>query len=443
MSHLVRKPAWVCLFFVGLVTSAAAAPAHAVTLQGVRMHEAPSSTRVVFDTDGAVDFSVFTLQNPHRVVVDLKNVTGQGSFDPSVVAIARQRISGLRASKRSGGYRVVMDVKMPLEPNAFTLRPIDPYGHRLVVDLVDPAANRQTVIAAPKRQDRNVIVAIDAGHGGDDPGALGPNRLMEKRVVLQIAQKIKRNIDAIPGFEALLIRSGDYYLPHRKRSELARQARADLFLSIHADAFKQSSVSGASVYTLSDRGATSETAQYLAERENRSDLLGGVGDVSLSDRDPLVAHVLLDLSMDANRSQSIEAGEAILANMGRVTKLHKRSVEQAAFLVLKSPDMPSLLIETGFISNPKEAKRLSQRDHQSNLARAIAKGAEQYLRSNPPPGTLLAQQDGDMRYTIVRGDTLSTIAQRYGVSSKTLRSVNKLRNDKIRVGQVILIPAGG
>ena len=407
------------------------------------MHEAPDSTRVVFDTNGQVDFNVFTLDKPHRVVVDLRNVSDQGDFDPSVVAIARERVKSLRASRRGDGYRVVIDLNMPLKPEAFRLSPIDPYGHRLVVDLHDIERKKPAKVRPEFEKDRNVIIAIDAGHGGDDPGAIGPNKIYEKQVVLQIARRVKKRIDALPGFEALLVRTGDYYLTHRKRTELARQARADLFLSIHADSFKQASVSGASVYTLSDRGATSETAAYLAERENRSDLLGGVGDVSLSDRDPVVAQVLLDLSMDANRSQSIDAGAAILANMGRVTKLHKRSVEQAAFVVLKSPDMPSLLVETGFISNPKEARRLSQAEHQSNLARAIAKGVEQFLRANPPPGSLLASLGGELRYTIVRGDTLSQIAQRYGVSSRSIKSHNGLKNDKIRVGQVIVIPTGG
>lgn len=428
---------------LGLLCLVAALPAMAVTLQGVRMHEAPDSTRLVFDTNGEVRFKVFTLNNPQRVVVDLLNVTDQGNFDPSMVAVARERIKALRASRRGNGYRVVIDVHKQLKPNAFTLRPIDPYGHRLVVDLFDPDQQRRVVAQPKSKPDRNVIVAIDAGHGGDDPGAIGPRKIFEKQVVLQIARKVKKRIDAMRGFEGLLIRTGDYYLPHRRRTELARQARADVFLSIHADSFKQASVNGASVYTLSDRGATSETAAYLAERENRSDLLGGVGDVSLSDRDPVVAQVLLDLSMDANRSASIAAGEAILANMGKVTKLHKRGVEQAAFIVLKSPDMPSLLIETGFISNPKEAVRLSQAEHQNNLARAIANGVEQFLRANPPPGTLLARLGGELRYTIVRGDTLSTIAQRYGVTSKTLKSRNGLTNDRIRVGQILLIPTGG
>ena len=411
------------------------------------MHEAPDSTRVVFDIDANVTYKVFTLDNPSRVVVDLQGVTPKPGFDPSAVAVGRERVRKLRAAVRDGkgpnAYRVVIDTKQALTPSAFALQPIKPYGHRLVVDLFDPKRKQVEVPSPVPEKDRNVVIALDAGHGGDDPGAIGPKRIQEKRVVLQIAQRVKKNLDAIKGFEATLIRTGDYYVGHRKRTELARSKRADLFISIHADAFKQASVKGASVYTLSDRGATSETAKWLAERENRSDLLGGVGDVSLTDRDPVLAHVLLDLSMDANRSQSIEAGAAVLANLGRVTRLHKQRVEQAAFVVLKSPDMPSILVETGFISNPDEARRLSQAEHQDKIARAISKGVEQFMRSNPPPGTLLAKAGGEFRYTIVRGDTLSKIAQRYGVSSSTLRLRNGLANDKIRVGQILLIPTAG
>ena len=417
----------------------------AATLKGVRMHEAPDATRVVFDTSAEVKYKIFTLEDPYRVVVDLQNVMPKRGFDPAVVAVGRERVNSLRAAPRDGNYRVVIDTKMTLDPKAFTLKPIDPYGHRLVVDLFDPNQRRAQPRQPPPGKDRDVIVAIDAGHGGDDPGAIGPRRILEKQVVLQIARRVQKKLNAVTGFDGVLIRSGDYYLAHRQRTQLARDKRADLFVSIHADAFKQASVRGASVYTLSDRGASSETAAWLAERENRSDLLGGVGHVSLTDKDPVLARVLLDLSMDANRSQSIDAGEAVLANLGRITKLHKSRVEQASFLVLKSPDMPSILVETGFISNPDEARRLSQAEHQDKVARAIASGIEQYMRTNPPPGTLLASSrapQGDQRYTIVRGDTLSTIAARYGISSKMLRTRNGLRNDTIKVGQVLVIPGG-
>ncbi len=436
-----RSAVAVALAFVAFASQAA-------TLKSVRMHEAPDSTRVVFDTSAEVKYKIFTLEDPYRVVVDLQNVTPRSGFDPAVAAVGRERVNSLRAAPRDGNYRVVIDTTSALDPKAFTLKPIDPYGHRLVVDLFDPNQKRSQSRQPPLGKDRSVIIAIDAGHGGDDPGAIGPSRILEKQVVMQIARRVQKKLNAVQGFSGVLVRTGDYYLAHRQRTQLARDKRADLFVSIHADAFRQANVHGASVYTLSDRGATSETAAWLAERENRSDLLGGVGHVSLTDKDPVLARVLLDLSMDANRSQSIDAGEAVLANLGRVTKLHKSRVEQAAFLVLKSPDMPSILVETGFISNPGEARRLSQAEHQENVARAIATGVEQFMRENPPPGTLLASQAagkapvGDRQYTIVRGDTLSTIAARYGVSSKLLRARNGLSNDTIKVGQVLVIPGG-
>ncbi len=434
---------WGHFLFVFMLALSASS-ARAVTLEGVRMHEAPDSTRVVFDTSHAVKYKVFSLKEPERVVVDLIDVQPEISFDPSVVAVGRKRVSGLRAGQRNNNYRIVIETKEALDPKAFTLRPIEPYGHRLVVDLLVKA---QAVVAMrePRRSEsRDIVIAIDAGHGGDDPGAIGPNKVYEKRVVLQLAKRIVRELDGKLGFDGVLTRTGDYYLGHRKRTQIARESRADLFVSIHADAFKSANVKGASVYTLSDRGASSETAAWLAERENRSDLLGGVGDVSLGDKDPVLAQVLLDLSMDANRSQSINAGKAVLANLGQITKLHKSRVEQAAFVVLKSPDMPSLLVETGFISNPDEARRLSQAEHQDKVARAVARGIEQFMRANPPPGTLLAQRSlaAEFRYTIVRGDTLSAIAQRFGVSSGMLRRHNELRGDKIRIGQVLRIPGG-
>ncbi|SVE39958.1 uncharacterized protein METZ01_LOCUS492812, partial [marine metagenome] len=237
---------------------------------------------------------------------------------------------------------------------------------------------------------------------GDDPGAISARKVYEKKIVLQLADRIVKELNAKAGFKGVLTRTGDYYLGHRKRTQIARQHRSDLFVSIHADAFKSANVKGASVYTLSDSGASSETAAWLAERDNRSDLLGGVGDVSLDDKDPVLAHVLLDLSMEGNRSQSIDAGKSILAHLGRVTKLHKSRVEQASFIVLKSPDMPSVLVETGFISNPEEARRLSQAEHQDKMAQAVARGIEQFMRANPPPGTLLAQrlQQREFKYTI-------------------------------------------
>ena len=415
----------------------------AATIQGVRVHESPEATRIVLDTSAGVKYKYFTLDKPHRVVIDLANAKPAKGMDVTKVANDLLRIKGLRGAPRGKGFRLVIDAKRKLKPSAFTLKPIAPYGHRLVVDLaaVDKARKNKVGEKLPPRpKNRDVVIAIDAGHGGEDPGALGPKRLQEKHLVLQIAQRTAKAINAKPGYQAVLTRTGDYYIAHRKRTALAREARADLFVSLHADAFTSAAARGASVYTLSDRGATSETAKWLAERANQSDLLGGVGDVSLSDKDDVLAHVLLDLSMDGNRSYSIEAGQSVLNQLGKMTKLHKKQVEQAAFLVLKSPDMPSILVEMGFISNPQEARRLSQKEHQTKLATAIADGIDQFMRLNPPPGTAIAALRQELRHTIARGDTLSEIAARYGVSASALKRRNAIRGDKIRVGQTLFIP---
>jgi N-acetylmuramoyl-L-alanine amidase len=263
--------------------------------------------------------------------------------------------------------------------------------------------------------------------------------------VLQISRRLAKRINDMPGYRAVLVRDGDYYVALRDRVRFARDQRADLFVSVHADAFKSPHPSGASVYTLSDRGATSETARWLAEKENRSDLIGGVGDVSLGDKDDMLAHVLLDLSMDANRSASIELGARVLGQLGNVTKLHKNRVEQAGFVVLKAPDMPSILVETGYISNPTEARRLNTAEHQERIATAVAAAIRSHMDLHAPPGTLIAarrdQRGGDgQRYTITNGDTLSHIAARFGISARRLREANGLNSDVIRVGQTLVIP---
>ena len=416
-------------------------------IKGIRTHESPDYIRVVLDTSKASKYSIFALDNPHRIVIDVKDAKPAEELSLES-AEGLTHIKGLRGARRENGYRDVVDTEVAFRPEDFTLKPIAPYGHRLVADLYFPKGTGKAAQAAlpsrkaPVQGGRDIMIAIDPGHGGEDPGALGPRKILEKDVVLQIARRTMNQIKSKKGFNAFLIRDGDYYLGHRQRTALARDRRADLFVSIHADAFKQASVYGASVYTLSDRGATSETAKWLAERENQSDMLGGVGNVSLDDKDPMLAQVLLDLSMDGIRNQSTQVGKAVLRNMGQITKLHKTRVEQAAFLVLKSPDMPSILVETGFISNPGEARKLTQASHQSKLAKAIANGVEEFMRSNPPPATWLAQRREEIRYTIGRGDTISEIAERYGVTSSALKKRNRLSSDRIRVGQTIVIPRG-
>ena len=412
------------------------------------MHDAPDYTRVVLDVTGVVNYDLFTLKNPDRVVIDLQSTAAARGFDAARMPVTGERIRKVRASARGADYRVVLDVSRRLVPRGFTLAPVAPYGDRLVVDLYVERPQAGKPVAAPRNEDkRDVVIAIDAGHGGEDPGALGPtvrgSRIREKDVVYQIAQRLQRKLAAAKGFRPVMVRQGDYYIALRKRVEIARKARADLFVSIHADAFRVASVSGASVYTLSEKGASSENARWLAEKENRSDLIGGVGGVSLDDKDDLLAHVLLDLSMDANRSASIQAGESLLGQLGSVAKLHKRRVEQAGFVVLKSPDVPSILVETGYISNPDEARRLHSADYQEKIAGALLQGIRAYMEQSAPPGTLIAWQrdQGSVRYTIARGDTLSGIAVRYGTSTRRIKQANGLSGDRIRVGQVIVIPA--
>jgi N-acetylmuramoyl-L-alanine amidase len=427
-----------------LLTTSFTAVAADLALKGLRMHEAPEYTRVVFDISGAARFDLFTLDNPKRVVVDLADTRPGDGFDPAMVALGRKRVKSVRGSVRGEDYRIVLDVLGNFEPRSFTLEPVAPYGHRLVVDLYTTTETSKPSFIPKPEGKRDVVIAIDAGHGGEDPGASGPGGVREKDVVMKIARRLEKKLGRAEGYRAAMVRTGDYYLAHRKRTERAREVGAHLFVSIHADAFKQPEVYGASVYTLSDRGASSETARWLAESENASDMIGGVEEVVSGDQEDYLLKAILEVSMDANREQSIEVGERVLDRLGGITKLHKKRVEQAGFLVLKSPDVPSILVETGFISNPAEASRLASSNFQEKVADAIFNGVLTYMGSRAPEGTLIAwrREQGGQRYTISRGDTLSGIAVRYGTSARRIKEANGLSGDRIKVGQVITIPAG-
>ena len=418
------------------------------TIESVRVRPSPERTRIVFDLTQPVEHKIFALSNPQRLVIDISDAKLTKSL--SKMDLEGTPILAMRSSSRNEhDLRVVLDLSTPVKPRSFVLKPIMQYGDRLVIDLY---TNDQQLAAVVQKADRitrqmrDVVVAIDAGHGGDDPGAIGYGRLLEKKVVLSIANRLDKLFEKETGYKSILIRKGDYYIAHRKRTEIARKNQADIFLSIHADAFETSEASGASIYAISQQGATSEAARWVAEKENRADLIGGVGGVSLDDKDDLLAGVLLDLSMTASLSASLEMGESVLAAISKVNKLHKKHVEQASFLVLKSPDIPSLLIETGFISNPSEARKLKSSSHQQKMAKAIFSGVISYMQDNPPDGSFLAwkKQGGDDKlgtYIIIRGDTLSEIASRYRVSFSNLKKVNGLRSNTIRIGQILKIPA--
>jgi len=434
--------------FVLLVASLALVPASAVNagtlqVQSVRLWAAPDSTRVVFDVTGPVEHRLLTLKNPNRLVIDLPNA-GIGSKVKEALTrggIVKNLRSGPRNKK---DLRLVLDLKGPVKPKSFVLKPNEQYGHRLVIDLFETesagkSAPKKIQTASKPAKLRDLVIAIDAGHGGEDSGARGKRGTREKDVALAIARRLAKLVEKEPGMRAVLIRDGDYYIGLRKRIEKAREHRADLFISIHADAFRDRSVQGSSVFVISRRGASSEMARWLAARENAADLVGGV---SLDDKDDLLAEVLLDLAQTATLEASDEVANKVLGEMKRLGKVHKKRVQHAGFVVLKSPDIPSLLIETAYISNPAEEKRLKSSRHQQKVADAIMKGVRSYFTVNPPPGTLVAQTSS-RRHVIRRGDTLSHIAQRYGVSMSSLRATNKLTNDRLLVGKVLAIPSKG
>lgn len=429
---------WLLLPLLMVGQAAQAQP----SVDQLRVWRSPDNTRLVFDLSSQIDHSLFTLKDPHRIVLDLDDVQFQAN--PDTLDLEDTPIRQVRTGVRpDGGRRVVLDLKQSVKPRSFALPPNDEYSHRLVVDLFDKEKEK-TVRGIDEftQPNRDIIIAIDAGHGGEDPGALGPGNIQEKEVVLAIARKLQGRIDATPGYRAVMARTGDYYIPLGERPAKGRSQRADLFLSIHADAFRLPQASGASVYALSQRGATSETAAYLAQRENRADLIGGVGELSLKDKDDTLASVLLDLSMNAALDTSLRIGQEVVEELGRVTKLHKHQVEQAGFAVLKSPDMPSLLVEAGFISNPQEARQLRQSAFQSQLAAAVFRGVRDYFERHPPEGSLIANQgpQEERTYVIQSGDTLSEIAERFGVSMSVLRQQNNLSKTVIQAGQELQIP---
>lgn len=425
-----------------LLTVAAAGALAAAEVRDLRLWRAPDHTRIVLDLSGPVEHSLIQLDNPRRLVIDLRDVQLRAGYDD--LPLENTPIERVRSGIRDGDdLRLVLDLREAVRPNSFALRATDQADDRLVIDLFDldvtVSATPTVKKTASSEQRRDVIIAIDAGHGGEDPGALGPGRLREKVVVLAIAQELERLFASEPGFRPTLIRSGDYYVSLRGRRDLARKREADMFLSVHADAFRDKRARGASVYALSTSGATSTTASYLAQKENAADLIGGV---SLADKEDALALTLADLSMTSTLDSSLNVGASVLSQMSRVARLHKSQVEQAGFAVLKSPDIPSILVETGFISNPEEARRLSDPAYRRKLASAIHRGVVDWFAQHPPPGTLLAWQreQGAREYTIVRGDTLSDIAQRFNVRLDSLKRFNDLSSNTIRVGQVLRIP---
>jgi len=351
-------------------------PAVAVDVRAIRLWAGPDNTRVVVDLSGTAQHSVLLLHKPERVVVDVSGAHLAKSAHGAPAGAGA--VKDVRMSHSpSGNFRLVLDLARPIQAKSFLSAPNAHYGYRLVVDLGGANhVDKPIKVKHAPSDARDLIIAIDAGHGGEDPGAIGKNGTREKDVVLAIARELMLKINAETGMKAMLTRGGDYFVPLRDRMRRARAQQADLFVSIHADSIRDRSIDGSSVYILSQRGATDEASRWLAERENASDLIGGV---SLDDKDDVLASVLLDLSQSASLNASQEAAERVLHQLTQAGEVRKHEVQQARFMVLKSPDIPSMLVETAYISNPSEELRLRTPAHQAKLAEAIRQGVHDYF----------------------------------------------------------------
>ena len=402
------------IFLPATQVLATTAWADAARIASARVWPAQEYTRVIVESNAPLAHQLHVLTNPERLVLDLDGVDASSELLqlPSRVHASDPYIAGIRVGRKSPtSLRVVLDLKSEVKPDVFALKPVAEFGHRLVLDLyplvpLDPLmalleSERQKERAAPppapdaataqerakpappenRIAARRITIAIDPGHGGEDPGAIGRRGTCEKNVVLAIARKLKSRLDAEPNMRAMLTRDDDYFVPLAQRVQKARRVQADLFISIHADAFREPAARGSSVFALSESGATSAAARWLAQKENSADLIGGV---DLDRRDPVLARTLLDLSQTAQISDSLKLGRHVLDGIGTHNALHKNTVEQAGFAVLKAPDIPSILVETAFISNPDEELKLRSDRHQQKFAESIHEGVRRYFAKNPP-----------------------------------------------------------
>lgn len=434
----------------------------AASLDEVVLHENKDHALLRFQLSDTFKYKVFTLPNPNRVIIDLPLVKEKAHGLKKEGA--QQLVSGMRTGRSSTDtLRVVFDVSRPMR--VVRVEPSSKRGvHALIVELEPQDVAKQPVVAsntnikstettasepaklvpvvtqhAPIKKLRDVVVVLDPGHGGKDPGALGARKTQEKQIVLAIAKKLKRLIDQQPGMRAVLTRDGDYYVGLRERLNIARKHEGDVFISIHADAFISPKSKGVSVFALSQRGATSEAAQWLAEKENHSEL-GGVDLSGLNDENDLIRTVLIDLSQTATTTASVQMGSQVLTRLDNVASLHSKKVEQARFVVLKSPDIPSILVETGFISNAKEEKNLNDPRYQARITQAIFDGLKKYFWNHPPHGTRFEVMANAHLHVVRAGDTLPVVAERYNVAEADIVMLNGIQGVRIAPGQKLSIP---
>ncbi|WP_227551252.1 N-acetylmuramoyl-L-alanine amidase [Kangiella sp. HZ709] len=433
------------MVFSCLIFTTFAFATNAAVVKSMRFWQSPESTRVVLDLSAEVEHSIKVLTNPYRVVIDIP--ASSVVVDLSELEIKSDLIKKVRQSTpvNPGDLRLVLDLTKESDPKSFSLKPYQDYGDRLVIDLFDKkkvAAKEELKAVPPKESKRDIVIAVDAGHGGEDPGALGPSGSHEKDIVLKLSKDLVDEINKEKGMKAILTRTGDYYLRHRKRTDIARNHRADLFVSVHADGFKNPKARGASVWILNTRGVKSEIARWMQLQEEKSELLGGVDSkIRLSHYDSSVRSVLLDLQMENSIAESMQIAQKVHKKMDKVApKMHKPHVEENNLLVLKNPDIPSILVESGFISNPQEEKLLKSKKYRKKLAKAVKDGIKQYFKAKAPDGTLYASMYRQSIYRIQRGDNLSKVASRFDVSIKELKVANNLKSNTVRIGQKLIIP---
>ncbi len=404
-------------------------------VKNIRLSKNKGYVRLVFDLDGIADHSMFALNEPERVVLDIKNAKMPHGMVDQVQA--NSLIRGIRSGVRNkNDLRVVFDLSESVKPRSFLLSPSSESGYRLVIDLHDSKKSVETSARAKNSAKRDVIVAIDAGHGGRDPGAIGHSGTHEKTITLQIAKRLEKQINQQRGMKAVLTRKNDRFMRLRDRIQKARDYNADMMISLHANSFHDPRVRGSSIFALSVDGASSERARMLAKQENGVDLL--FGDVSFAVEDRMVKEVLFDLSLTGTIESSLDMGGEIIAQVKNVNRVHKKHVQQAGFAVLKAPNIPSVLFETAFISNPREEKKLRSSSHQQKLAQAITRGVSKYFARRAPPGTWLAATEGEV--FVNNGDDIKSIAKNNNVKEEDLRARNALYADNLMAGQVVKIP---
>ncbi len=440
LSYIISTLLWLSLTAALLTVSNAAASANSIN--GIRVWPAPENTRIVFDLKSKPDYKYFTLKNPNRLVIDFKNTNNTASLKALANNDPRIKLFRTSTSKSKADTRLVIELAKAYPITVFPLAPAGQYGDRLVIDLYDKEKKDDSIIKTLPNEKRDIIIAIVAGHGGEDPGSIGAKGSYEKRVTLFIAKKLAKLIDQRAGFKAVMIRTGDYYVTHSRKTELARKNKADLLISIHADAFVSPKPHGASVLVQSSRRANSEFTRWIENRQDESELLGGAGETIKKTKDKNLAFTLADMKKEYTMASSYEFALHVIKELKQVTKLHKKEPEGLSLAVLKSSDIPSVLIETGFISNPAEEKKLNNKHHQQKLANAIFKAVNSFFIENSPKGTLLAATEMK-KHKVRSGESLSVLAQRYKISVNTIKSVNNLKSNVLRIGQTLKIPREG